>query len=32
LRVDWSKVEPIAASMQGVWVQSARDRSDIIYG
>jgi len=32
LRVDWSRVELIESPMQGAWVQSARDRSDIVYG
>ena len=32
LRVDWSRVETIDDTMGGAWVQSARDRTDIIYG
>lgn len=32
LRVDWSRVEPIDEDMGGAWVQSARDRTDVVYG
>ena len=31
LRVDWSRVEDIEQTMGGTWVDSARDRSDIVY-
>ena len=31
LRVDWSRVESIDEAMGGTWVQSARDRTDVIY-
>lgn len=32
LRVDWSRIETIEQPMRGTWVESARDRSDVVYG
>jgi len=31
LRVDWSRIEQIDETMGGVWVASARDRTDAVY-
>jgi len=31
LRVDWTKVEPIESDMGGTWVNSSRDRTDVVY-
>ena len=31
LRVDWSRVESIDETMNGTWVQSGRDRKDVVY-
>ena len=31
LRVDWSRVETIDATMGGQWVESGRDRKDAVY-
>lgn len=31
LRVDWSRVETIEETMRGTWVDSGRDRNDIVY-
>ena len=31
LRLDWSRVEALDETMGGAWVQSARDRTDVVY-
>lgn len=31
LRVDWSKIETIDEPMGGSWVESGRDRTDVVY-
>ena len=31
LRVDWSRIETLDESMGGAWVESGRDRSDVVY-
>ncbi len=31
LRVDWSRIETIDETMSGTWVESRRDRKDVVY-
>ena len=31
LRVDWSRIEDLDATMGGSWVQSGRDHGDVVY-
>ncbi|MFT4989401.1 MAG: hypothetical protein ACI9BK_002175, partial [Acidimicrobiales bacterium] len=31
LRVEWSRIETLDETMGGAWVESGRDRSDVVY-